>query len=31
MIEPDFCTRMAGITACDMYSMPRRLTSSTAS
>jgi hypothetical protein len=30
-IEPDFCSRIVGSTACDAYSVPRRLTSSTAS
>ena len=30
-IEPDFCPRIVGSTACDMYRVPRRLTSSTAS
>ena len=28
---PRFCSRICGSTACDMYSVPRRFTSSTAS
>ena len=30
-MEPDCCLRIVGMAACDMYSVPRRLTSSTAS